>query len=229
MQIVRERPWQGRVRPADVLCLAGIVFARVYLAALWLLWPMYIGTHPVVLEALNPSTASVVAAAAFARVGRAPLLMVIAAALPAAMKFDLLYWWAGRLWGRHIVAWFSRRFRRFRHPRRSDHDRDLADRRCTGLAVVIASCQLLPGEVVYAMAGWIGMRMTTFLALDLVGTLLWIALLAGFGYALGQPAVDVAQTVSRYGLWISLGLATLAGAIVVVRQLRHRDIGRGRP
>ena len=37
------------------------------------------------------------------------------------------------------------------------------------------------------------MRLRTFLMLDLIGSLLWIALCVGLGYAIGQSAVDVAK------------------------------------
>ena len=56
------------------------------------------------------------------------------------------------------------------------------------------------------------MRLRTFLLLDLIGSLLWIALCVGLGYAIGQSAVDVAKGVSRYALYLTIGL--------IVRDLR---------
>jgi uncharacterized membrane protein len=41
-------------------------------------------------------------------------------------------------------------------------------------------------------------------------------MLAGLGWALGQHAVSVAQTVSKYGLWVSIAVIVL----VVVGQMR---------
>jgi membrane protein DedA with SNARE-associated domain len=66
------------------------------------------------------------------------------------------------------------------------------------------------------VAGWTGMSWVTFLILDVIGSLSWAGLLAGLGWALGQHAVSVAQTVSRYGLWVSIAIIVL----VVVAQMR---------
>jgi membrane protein DedA with SNARE-associated domain len=53
------------------------------------------------------------------------------------------------------------------------------------------------------------MRLVTFLLLDLIGSLLWIALGVGLGYAIGQRAVDVAHAISHYALWATIGLVVL--------------------
>jgi membrane protein DedA with SNARE-associated domain len=53
------------------------------------------------------------------------------------------------------------------------------------------------------------MRLRTFLILDLISKLLWIAFCVGLGYALGQGAVDVAKAVSRYALFLTIGLVVL--------------------
>ena len=74
----------------------------------------------------------------------------------------------------------------------------------------------LPNAIVYAVAGLTGMSWVTFLILDAIGSLAWAGMLAGLGYALGQPAVSVAQSISRYGLWISIGIVVL----VVAGQIR---------
>ena len=58
------------------------------------------------------------------------------------------------------------------------------------------------------------MRLRTFLLLDLIGSLLWIALCVGLGYAIGQSAVDVAKAVWRYALYVTIGLV----AVIFARQ-----------
>jgi len=64
------------------------------------------------------------------------------------------------------------------------------------------------------------MRLVTFLILDAIGSLLWAGLLAGLGYELGHHAVVVAQSISHYGLWISLGLVVVI-VFFQVRSQRH--------
>ena len=41
-----------------------------------------------------------------------------------------------------------------------------------------------------------------FIVADLIGTLIYIGLIVGAGWAIGQPAVTVAQTISNYALWV---------------------------
>ena len=74
----------------------------------------------------------------------------------------------------------------------------------------------IPNALVYAVAGWTGMNWVTFLILDAIGSLAWAGMLSGLGYALGQHAVSVAQEISRYGLWVSIGIIVL----VVAGQMR---------
>ena len=45
-------------------------------------------------------------------------------------------------------------------------------------------------------------------------------LLAGLGYELGHHAVVVAQTISHYGLWISIALVVVI-VVFQVRSQRH--------
>src|SRR5215472_13766854 len=96
-------PWQGKPRAADIACWLGIVISGL---SYWVLLPLrvsLIGTHPVVAELLNGSTEAIIAAAAFARAGHGTLVLVLLAAIPGLMKFDILYWWAGRLWGERFI------------------------------------------------------------------------------------------------------------------------------
>ena len=92
-------------------------------------------------------------------------------------------------------------------------------RRLGWLGVVLAYYLPIPAALVFVVAGWTGMRLLTFVILDAVGALLWIGLLTGLGYYLGQDAVDVAKTISHYGLWISIGLVV---AVFVSQAVRGR-------
>ena len=93
-------PWHGRPRARDVCCGIAIVVSAVYAVAAIPLTPALIATHPVLLELLTGSNSSIVAAGAFSDVGgKLQLAVVVAAALPGMMRFDWVYWWAGRLWG----------------------------------------------------------------------------------------------------------------------------------
>jgi membrane protein DedA with SNARE-associated domain len=86
--------------------------------------------------------------------------------------------------------------------------------------VVISTFVPIPRAIIFVIAGWAGMRLVTFLILDLIGVLLWAGMLAGLGYALGHDAVVAAQTVSRYSLWVTIGIVVLSIGFAVHSQRR---------
>lgn len=206
-------PWEGKPERADVLCWAGIVVSGFFYLALLPFRADLVGTHPLLGTFLNGATESIVAASAFARVGHGSLALVILMAIPGLMKFDILYWWAGRRWGERVVLLLS--------GQRKSGPKYLARVHRWGWkfswpAMVLAPFLPIPSTIIYLIVGTAGMSVPTFLALDLVGTLLWSGMLAGLGYAIGRPVVHVVQTVSHYGLWITLGIV----ALVIASQLR---------
>jgi membrane protein DedA with SNARE-associated domain len=190
-------PWHGRSRARDVCCGIAIVVSAVYAVATIALTPALIATHPVLLELLTGSNSSIVAAGAFSDVGsKLQLAVVVAAALPGMMRFDWVYWWAGRLWGHSIVV---------RLGHRSPRSAALASfvetrgRRFAGPLVALAA--FLPSgasTAVYAAAGWAGLPLLTFILFDTLGSAAWTALLATGGYLLGSEGVILANLASRY-------------------------------
>jgi membrane-associated protein len=219
-------PWTGRPRKVDVLCWGGIVLSGIYYWALLPFVAPLVGTHPVFLEVLNGNTAAIISAAAFVRVGHGTLLVVLLAAIPGLMKFDALYWWAGRLWGERLILLLSGK--RNRGTKYMDRVQRWG-RKFTWPAVLVAPFLPIPTAIIYVVVGWAGMRLITFLILDIIGSLGWAGLLAGLGYALGHHAVVVAQSISHYGLWISIGLIV----IIVIFQVRSqrrllREVGQAR-
>ena len=219
-------PWNGRPRKVDILCWAAIVLSGVYYWALLPLRASLVGTHPVWSELMNGSMESIVSAAAFARVGHGTLAVAILAAIPGLMKFDWLYWWAGRLWGERIIVLLSGKSDR--GVRYMDRVRQ-SGRKFLWPAVVLSYFLPIPTAIIYVVAGWEGMSLITFLILDLIGALLWTGMLAGMGYALGHHAVVVAKTISHYGLWVSIGIVVLVVFFQVRSQRRMLVAARVTP
>ena len=84
---------------------------------------------------------------------------------------------------------------------------------------LLANVLPVPAALIYAAVGDGGMRLGTFLVLDVLGTLVWTGLLATLGYELGQRAVDVTDAIGRYSLWATFGLIA---AIFLVQGVRAR-------
>jgi membrane-associated protein len=205
-------PWgAGHPQRTDLLLLAALSLSGIYLLALLPLTPALVGTHPVVLELLKGSMSAMVTMGAMSRVGDASLVVAVLAAIPGLMMFHWLYWWAGRRWGRNAIDFFVGN-----HPKAAARTARLERiiHRFGWLAIVVAYFQPIPNALIYAAAGWTRMRLRTFLALDLIGSLLWIGLCVGLGYAIGQRAVDVAKGVSRYALYLTIALVV----VVIARQ-----------
>jgi membrane protein DedA with SNARE-associated domain len=107
-----------------------------------------------------------------------------------------VFWWAGRLWGRRIVAKLGERSPRSAALARVAETRG---RRYAGPLVALAA--FLPdgaSTAVYAAAGWTGLPLLWFIFFDTLGSAAWTSLLAGCGYWLGSDGVAMADLISRY-------------------------------
>jgi membrane-associated protein len=204
-------------RRLRTICAAILIVQAAYRLVLLFATPSLIGRDPVLLEALRGSTSSLVAGGAFARVGRASLTLALLVPLPTLMMSDPFVWWAGRLWGPDVVELVAGR----------DAARQRGIQRALRLvergrswAVVLAPVLPVPSVIIYAAAGWTGMRLRRFLVLDLIGTFGWIAMIVGLGYALGRPAVHVAHEITHYSLLITIGLVVISVALAAWRAPR---------
>src|SRR3954451_13165404 len=208
-------PWLGRGERTDWIILGGIALSALVPLLLLPLVPALVSSHPALLELLRGSTASIINMGARARIGEASLVAAVLLGVPSLMMFDWLYWWAGRRWGDGVFAWMlggtgpktAQRLARLHR----------IEARVGPVAVVLAYLLPIPSALVYAAVGEGGMRLGVFLVLDALGTVLWTGLLAAAGYGIGQHAVDVADAVAHYGLWITLALV-----LVVTVRIRRR-------
>ena len=142
------------------------------------------------------------------------------------VKFDWLTWWTGRQWGAGIIRMFTTSERVLRIAGRATELNPWILR----AAVVLAVAPGVPTAVVYAVAGWAGIRLAGFLLLDLAGALLMTGLVAGLGYGLGQRAVDLVLLVDRYASMVSLTMIVVAAAIPIVkRRVRSSRARERRP
>jgi membrane protein DedA with SNARE-associated domain len=200
-------PWQGPGDRADWIILGGMAAAGLVPLLMLPLVPALVASHPALLELLRGSTASIINMGARARVGENSLVLAVLLGVPSLMMFDWVFWLAGRRWGDRVFVWLlggasPRTEQRLARLHRIES-------RFGPLAVVLAYLLPVPSPLIYAAVGDGGMRLGVFLALDALGTLLWTGLLAAAGYGLGQRAVDIANAVSHYGLWVTGALVVL--------------------
>lgn len=229
-------PWGETAVRTDTAIAALIGLYVAYSLALWPLVPALIGSHPLMLEVVSGSTLAEVTVGAHSRLGELPVWLAVLAGVPGTMMFDWVFWWAGRRWGDravHLLLGNASSPRGVaRREARAARLAHMAER--FGSAAIVPAYYLpLPTVLIYAASGLTGMRLRTFMALDMVGTLLWVGPVVGLGYAIGPPAVDVVHRVDHYAtlLTIVLALAVIGWGTRFrhgVRLRSHRGARRSR-
>jgi membrane protein DedA with SNARE-associated domain len=215
-------PWGRTASRTDNAIGLLIGLYLVYTLALWPLVPALIGSHPLLLEILSGSTLAEVTVGAHSRLGELPLWVAVAAGVPGTMAFDWVFWWAGRRWGDRALHMLLGRASSPRGVAKREARAVRLERmagRFGPAAVVVAYYLPLPTVLIYVAAGLSGMRLRTFLALDVLGTLLWVGPVVGLGYAIGKPAVDVVHRIDHYSTLLTVIVVVL---VIGVQALRPR-------
>jgi membrane-associated protein len=212
------RPWGSPMARADRVLIATMIAAVVLSLGSLPLRPFLLATHPVATAAVTGSSSAIGAGAAFARIGQADLWLVVLAGVIGKIKFDWLFWWAGRRWGEKGVQFLvpTERARRL-VPR-------LRAWPVWGRFGLVAAASLpgVPTMLAFPLAGLSGMSLPAFLLADVLGSGLMTGLVAGLGYGLGQRAVDVVLLVDRYALWITVALAIGIGVQAARAQIAQQ-------
>ncbi|HSK57708.1 MAG TPA: DedA family protein [Actinomycetospora sp.] len=202
-------PWEHPMSRGDKFLVFATLGVILLMVASLPVRPFLLASHPTLLSAVTGSLSAIGAGAAFARVGDGALWLVIAAGVFGMIKFDWLFWLAGRRWGGKIIELWAPGdvAKRFVATIRSWPSWAMP------LVVIVAALPGIPAPAVFAVAGLGGMRLLAFLVYDAIGAALIAGLVAGLGYGVGQHAVDVVLMIDRYALWITLALI----AVVSIR------------
>jgi membrane-associated protein len=214
-------PWGEGAGRVDTTIALLIVLYAAYSLALWPLVPALLGSHPLLLEIISGSTLAEVTVGAHSRLGELPLWVAVVAGVPGSMVFDWVFWWAGRQWGDRALHAIMGRDQSPRGVARREARAARLERmaeRFGPAAVLLAYYLPLPLLLIYVAAGLSGMRLRTFLALDVVGTLLWVGPIVGLGYAIGKPAVDLVHRIDHYSTLLTIGVVL----VVIGAQVRRR-------
>lgn len=173
--------------------------------------PRLLRDHPLLLVALEPRNRYLLLTA-----GRVDLIPYLVFATFRRIASDPLYFALGHLYGDRAIGWLadqggdrSRRFIRW------------AERvfgRFSHLGVF-----LFPGIVVCVLAGATGMRVRTFLALNLAGTIVAVVALRVFADQLSEPVTAITEWNDR-----NAGTLTVATVAIVIAWLAwNRRRGHG--
>lgn len=94
-------------------------------------------------------------------------------------------------------------------------------------AVMLAAVPGIPTAVVSVIAGTTGMRLSTSLLFDIAGAVGATALVAGLGFTLGDPAVEVVLVIDRYASAVSVAVVASAIIVPLTTRLWRRTRRRG--
>jgi membrane-associated protein len=173
------------------------------------------GESAIGLDLLVPGEVGMVITGAAGRASGAGLVPLVMAGAVGAILGDTVGYLIGRRWGRGIVQrWSWTR-------RRVEPELDRAERyfrRRGGWAVFGARWVGALRAVMPVVAGGARMPFRRFLLWDIPAACLWAGVVVSLGYYLGR---GIAETVDRFGHWLSLGvLAALVIAVVIRRRAR---------
>lgn len=207
-----QLPWEGKAQRADKVIVVAIMASAVYGYATLPLISLWIDSHPVLLAAVRGGMTSIVNLGARASLGEGHLLTAIVIGVPATIMFDWAYWWAGARWGErslHMMLGQSKKTEaRLTKVKRWTE-------KYGAYLVLFVYLTPLPTPLVYAAAGWAGMRLRLFLLLDVLGTLLWTGSWAILGYWIGEPVVDAVKAFAKYSNYATIAIVV----VIVARQM----------
>jgi membrane protein DedA with SNARE-associated domain len=212
-----------RRRPAELICGAGLALGLIASYAFIGLSPSMLAHHDILLETLAGTSASIVTGGAYARVGRDSLVLVVIAPIATIALYDVFVWWAGRLWGEVIIDFYAKHNPR---ARRWIGRAEQVVRRRGIWALALGHYLPIPNVVLFLACGASGMSLAAFVLGDLMGLLLWEALLVSLGWAIGHPAVHVVGEIGHYSLWVTIGVVV---AVIAVGSVRQRRASRSEP
>ena len=220
-------PWKGKPGRADIACWTAIAIVGVYALVLLPLRPVILGLNPYALAALNGSRTATVAIGAQAALGDRWWPAGLVMGTLSIMKFDWIYWWAGRLWGHGLVEILAGKSKRA--ARNAARAESIA-RKIGGPAVILSYyIPIIPSAVIYASVGATGMRLWRFLVLDLIGAFSTRIIFMALGYRIGAPAIEVVKVIAKYSWYFAL--ATIGVMIIgaLWRRSRKRPDPEGQP
>lgn len=215
------KPWKGKAQRQDKVLLAVALILPALMLLTLPLRPLFIADHPLALALITGSHAAVGAASAFASLGQGSLWLVVLAGVIGKIKIDWVFWWLGRRWGRGIVNFLVQ----------GERGRRFADRLETmnpwvmRILIPLSYLPGIPAGIPHVMAGANGMRLRTYLFLDILGALMVTAFVAYVGFISGQSGVDIVLLVDKYALWLTLAIIfgmALYPTVVATRDQKAR-------
>jgi membrane protein DedA with SNARE-associated domain len=194
-------PWSGKPGRADLVCWIGIAVVGVYGLVMLPLRAYLVVANPVLQAALTGSRSALVVLGV---TNNSLWGLGLVLGILSIVKFDWIYFLAGRLWGRGLIEMMGGRSKRA--ARNADRAERLA-RRWGVPAVLITYLPIpIPAAVIYATVAMAGMSWKKFWIVNIIGAVIiqcsWVAL----GFWLGEPARVVVEAYANISMYVAFAL-----------------------
>jgi membrane protein DedA with SNARE-associated domain len=216
-------PWAHEPTRKDIVCWTGIALVGIYSLVMLPLRPVLLGYTPYVLAAVSGSRTAMVMIGALAATGHSWWWLGWLVGTLSVVKFDWVYFWAGKLWGRGLLEVMTGDSERAR--RRNERAERFALRWAVPAVLVTYLPIPLPGPIIYATVGTAGMSWRRFLAVDVIAAALAQALYLYLGYRIGEPAVRLVQQYAQYMVWLSVAILVVMVLGYLAKEYRKRRRG----
>jgi len=199
-------PWKHKPGRADIACLSWIGVVGVWGLVMIPLRGWLMGLNVPLLVTLTGSRAAIAGLGALTSVGDYfawwwPML----GGLLMSIKFDWVYWWAGKLWGRGMIeVWAGQ-------SKRAAKNYAIAERwalkwGALGIFLAYVPIPLPLMAVIFVLAGASSMSWKKFMLLDAAASVLWQMAYFGLGYWLGEPVVAALKWYANIANYVGIGL-----------------------
>lgn len=199
-------PWNSKPTKADYWCLAWFGFVGLFGMAMIPLRAWLLGLDPPIMLALTGSRVGAASTGALASVGEAQhwLFFLLVGSI-VAIKFDWVYWWAGKLWGRGILEVQASNSKRA--AKNIERVEGWAIKLgWLGIFLAYLPIPLPIAFVVFVLMGITGMPLWKFMVLDFISKTIWSFLYFGLGWWIGEPVVYVLEQYAKVANWIAIAL-----------------------
>lgn len=214
-------PWEGKPTRADIACWVSFGLLGIYGIALLPLRPLLLALNPYALAAVTGSNIAMVDIGARLRLGPEPWwwLGLLMSALTS-IKFDWIFWWAGKLWGHKIIEVMAGRSR---WAARTGKWAEQMARKFGGPAVFVCwFVPFFPGAVVAAFVGDVGMKLRRYLLIDFLAAVVYRGIWMYAGYRVGEPAKEFVDVIARYSNYIAIATLVLVFGAMWMRSRRDK-------
>jgi membrane protein DedA with SNARE-associated domain len=217
-------PWKHKPTKSDMACFGWMSVVAIYSVVISILRPGLLASAPHVLASLGSWSGNILVGAQASQGDRWwPLVWALATL--GFVKFDWIYWWAGRLWGRELIeAWSGRSPRARRYNERAA---GLA-RKYETLAIVVGFLPIpLPRALILAVLGEAGTSLRKLLTVSVLTSFVTTGAYLGIGYWIGEPAVAVMDAYGKYLWYVSLAILVFVIGNAWWKQRAKNGAGRG--